>query len=190
MVATGSPKAMRRVQRARLWAMTRTASQGRGHRGHQLVAGVGQARGVAQVEVPVNHFTQTQAEGQGGGQQQPSIGYQAVIIKGDMDAIGVLGGGSIQRVLPLWERFPDQKPLSQIRESTFSRFQDTFNPHSFGGFGIGRICSTYQASHTTPSSSPSRADGTIAFGNPSPLPLVPCTRSSPAASASSQDPYT
>ena len=30
-----------------------------------------------------------------------------------------------------------QKPLSQIQRSTLSRFQNTFNPHSFGGFGLG-----------------------------------------------------
>ena len=45
----------------------------------------------AQVNVAVRQFIQTQALGQGGGQQQSGIGYQAVIIKGDMDAIGVLG---------------------------------------------------------------------------------------------------
>ena len=45
-------------------------------------------------------------------------------------------------------------------------------------------------SHTTPSPSPSLALGTIAFGNPPPPPLLPCTLSSPVASASSQEPYT
>ena len=28
--------------------------------------------------------------GQGGGQQQPGIGHQAVIVEGDVDAVGVL----------------------------------------------------------------------------------------------------
>ncbi len=67
-----------------------TASQGRGHHCQQFVAGIGPAGGVTQIEVPLNHFTQTQAEGKAGGQQQPCIGHQAVIIKGDIDAIGVL----------------------------------------------------------------------------------------------------
>ena len=66
------------------------SGQGGGHQGHQLVADVGPARGMAQVEQLVHQFTRTQAEGQGGGQQQPGIGYQTVIIKGDMDAIGGL----------------------------------------------------------------------------------------------------
>ena len=41
-------------------------------------------------------------------------------------------------MLLLWGRFLEAKPLSQIRRSTPSRFQDTFNPHSFGGFGLNR----------------------------------------------------
>ena len=45
-------------------------------------------------------------------------------------------------------------------------------------------------SHTTPSLSPSRALGTIAWGNPFPSPLLPWTRCSPAAAAPSQDRYT
>ena len=32
-----------------------------------------------------------------------------------------------------------QKPLSQIQRSTLSPFQDTSNPHSFGGFGVREI---------------------------------------------------
>ena len=39
------------------------AGQGGGHQGQELVACVGPAGSVTQVEVPVNHFTQTQAEG-------------------------------------------------------------------------------------------------------------------------------
>ena len=66
------------------------AGQGRGHQGHQLVAGVGPARGIPQVKVFVHQFTQTQTDGQGGGQQQPSIGHQAVVVEGDVDAVGVL----------------------------------------------------------------------------------------------------
>ena len=42
-------------------------------------------------------------------------------------------------------------------------------------------------SQTTPSLSPSRALGTIHPGNPCPLPLLPWTRGSPAASAASHD---
>ena len=44
-------------------------------------------------------------------------------------------------------------------------------------------------SHTTPSPSPSLALGTIHLGKPLPLPLLPCTRVSPAACAASQELY-
>ena len=45
-----------------------------------------------------------------------------------------------------------------------------------------------QRSQTTPSPSPSRALGTISFGNPLPPPTLPCTLDSPASTASSHDP--
>ena len=38
----------------------------------------------------VHQFTQTQAQGQGGRQQQPGIGHQAVVVEGDVDAVGGL----------------------------------------------------------------------------------------------------
>ena len=47
-------------------------------------------RGVTQVQVLVHQCIQTEPESQSGGQQQPSTGHQAVIIKGDVDAVGVL----------------------------------------------------------------------------------------------------
>ena len=64
--------------------------QGRGHQGHQLVAGVGPAGGISQVNVLVHQFSQTQAQGQAGGQQQPGVGHQTVVVEGDVDAVGVL----------------------------------------------------------------------------------------------------
>ena len=42
---------------------------------------------VAQVEVAVNQFAQPQVAGKGGGQQQPGVGYQTVIVEGNLDAI-------------------------------------------------------------------------------------------------------
>ena len=66
------------------------ASEGRSHQGHQLVAGVGSAWGSAQVQVPVNQLGQAQLPGQGGGKHQPGIGHQAVVVEGDLDAVGVV----------------------------------------------------------------------------------------------------
>ena len=45
------------------------------------------------------------------------------------------------------------------------------------------------SSHTTPSPSPSREDGTMEAANPHPGPLLPCTRDSPASEAASHDLY-
>ena len=67
-----------------------TARQRRRHQGHHLVSGVGPPRRAAQVKVMVNEFPQTQMPGEGGRQEQPGIVDQAVVVKGDLDAVGVL----------------------------------------------------------------------------------------------------
>ena len=59
-----------------------SAGQGGGHQGHHLVAGVGSACCMAQVQVPVNQLGQAKAQGEGGGKDQPGIGYQAVVVEG------------------------------------------------------------------------------------------------------------
>ena len=45
---------------------------------------------MAQVQAPVNQFGQAEMPGQGGRKDQPGIGYQAVIVEGDADAVGVV----------------------------------------------------------------------------------------------------
>ena len=66
------------------------ASQRRRHQRHHLVAGVGSAWGATQVQVPVNQLRQTQVLGEGDRKKQPSIGHQAVVVEGDVDAVGVV----------------------------------------------------------------------------------------------------
>ena len=51
------------------------------------------------------------------------------------------------------------------------------------------VAAFVQRSQTTPSPSPSRALGTISFGNPLPPPALPWTLDSPASTASSHDSY-
>ena len=67
-----------------------SSGQSRRHQRHHLVAGVGSAWGATQVQVPVNQFGQAQMPAQRGWQDQPSIGHQAVVVKGDLDAVGVV----------------------------------------------------------------------------------------------------
>ena len=59
-------------------------------RGQHLVARIGAAWGAAQVKMPVNQLGQSQMQSQGGRQEQPGIGHQAVVIEGDLDAVGVV----------------------------------------------------------------------------------------------------
>ena len=66
------------------------ASQRRRHQRQHLVAGVGSTRRISQVNVVVDEFTQTQVLGQSDRKDQPSIGHQAAVIEGDLDAIGVV----------------------------------------------------------------------------------------------------
>ena len=66
------------------------ASQSGGHQRHHLIAGVGSAWRIAQVEPPVNQLGQAEILGQGGRQEQPGIGHQAVIVEGDLDPVGVV----------------------------------------------------------------------------------------------------
>ena len=67
-----------------------TASQRRRNQGHDLVAGVRPARGIAQVQALLYQLGQAQVPGQGGGKDQPGIGYQTVVVKGDLDAVGMV----------------------------------------------------------------------------------------------------
>ena len=64
--------------------------QSRCHQGHQLVARIRPTRCIPQVEVAIDQFAQTQASSEGNRQDQPGIGYQAVVVECDTDAVGVL----------------------------------------------------------------------------------------------------
>ena len=66
------------------------ARQRRGHQSRNLIAGVGSAWGAAQVQVPVNQLGQAQVQGQRGGKDQPGIVDQAMVVEGDVDAVGVV----------------------------------------------------------------------------------------------------
>ena len=105
-----------------------------GHQRHHLVAGVGSACCMAQVQAPANQLGQ--AQGEGGRKDQPGIGHQVVIVEGDADAVGGGWRGSIYWALLFWGRFSVSKPLSQKHGSTFLPLQNVDPTPSFGGFGL------------------------------------------------------
>ena len=71
------------------WPVRRWRQRGR-HQGQHLVACVRPPRRISEVNVTVDEFTQTQVLGEGDRKEQPSIGHQTVVIKGDLDAVGMV----------------------------------------------------------------------------------------------------
>ena len=68
----------------------RTASQ-RGRRQSQhLVSRIRPPRRICEVNVVVDEFTQTQVLGEGDREEQPGIGHQAVVVEGDLNAVGMV----------------------------------------------------------------------------------------------------
>ena len=65
-------------------------SQRGGHQRHYLVAGVGPARCIAQVQALLYQLGKAQVASQGDREDQPGIGHQAVVVEGDLDAVGVV----------------------------------------------------------------------------------------------------
>ena len=64
--------------------------KGRRYQGNHLVARVRPTRRSSEVNVVVDEFTQAQVLGEGDRKEQPSIGHQAVVVKEDLDTVGVL----------------------------------------------------------------------------------------------------
>jgi hypothetical protein len=66
------------------------SGQQRVDHGHRLVAHLGSAGHLAELHVAVQQLAQPQPDRQGGRQQQPGVGDQALVVKGDSDFIGVV----------------------------------------------------------------------------------------------------
>ena len=66
------------------------ASQGGGDQRQHLVPRVRPSRRAAEVKVMVDEFGQAQVLGEGGRKEQSSIGHQAVVVKDDADAVGMV----------------------------------------------------------------------------------------------------
>ena len=67
-----------------------SSGQSRRHQRQHLVARMGSARRISEVNVVVDEFTQTQVLGQGDRKDQPGIGHQAVVVEGDLNAVGMV----------------------------------------------------------------------------------------------------
>ena len=102
------------------------ASQRGSDQRHYLVAGVGPARRIAQVQALLYQLGKAEVQG-----------HQAVVVEGDADAAGGLRV-SIYWVLFPWGRFSVSKPLSQRHRSTFLPLQNADPTLSFGGFGLSK----------------------------------------------------
>ena len=46
-------------------------------------------RGVTQIQALLHQLGKAEVVGQGGGKEQPGVGHQAVVVEGDLDAVGV-----------------------------------------------------------------------------------------------------
>ena len=64
------------------------ARQRRGYQGQHLVSRIRPPRRISEVNVVVDEFTQTQVLGEGDREEQPGIGHQAVVVEGDLNAVG------------------------------------------------------------------------------------------------------
>ena len=65
-------------------------SQREGHQGQHLVSRIRPPRRICEVNMVVDEFTQTQVLGEGDREEQPGIGHQAVVVEGDLNAVGMV----------------------------------------------------------------------------------------------------
>ena len=71
-------------------SMQFAASQRGGDQRHYLVAGVGPARRITQVQALLYQLGKTEVQGQGGWEEQAGIVHQAMVVKEDADTVGIV----------------------------------------------------------------------------------------------------
>ena len=74
-------------------------------------------------------------QGQRGGKDQASIGHQAVVVEGDLDAVG-WSSGSIYWVLLIWGCFSVSKTIIPDGQEHFLTPSARRHTHLFGGLGL------------------------------------------------------
>ena len=88
---TTQPSASRPAGAQHVGVVNAVAPSQRGcHQGQYFVARVRPPGRISEVNVVVDEFTQSQVLGEGDRKEQPSIGHQAVVVEGDVDAVGLL----------------------------------------------------------------------------------------------------
>lgn len=66
------------------------AGQRRVDERHRLVAGVGPPGRIGEIDMLIDQLAQSQPDREGGREQQPGVGDQALVVKGDVDLVGVV----------------------------------------------------------------------------------------------------
>ena len=117
-----------------------------GHQRHQLVAGVGPAWCMAQVQAPVNQLGQAEMQAQDGRKDQFGLATRWWSSK----AIRMRSGwmrDSIDWVLLVWGRCSVSKPLSQMHRSTLPILQYADPTPYFGGSGLKWLTAAGRFAH-------------------------------------------
>jgi hypothetical protein len=70
------------------------------HHRHRLVAGMRPSRYLPQIDMGVEQLAQAQPDRQGGRQQQPGVGDQPLVVKGDRDFVGAVASHPTGVLLP------------------------------------------------------------------------------------------
>ena len=75
---------------------------------------------ISEVNVAVDEFPQTQVLGEGHRKEQPSIGHQAVVVEGDLNAVGVLKWQHLSGAPCFWLVSCSKTIIPEAREHLFA----------------------------------------------------------------------
>ena len=105
-----------------------------------LVSRVRPPRSISQVQVLLYQLGKAEVQGQGGRKEQSSVGHQAVVVEGDLDAVGV-ARGSIYWVLLFWGRSSVSKTIIPEAQEHFLVSSGPCYTPCLGGLGLNlKVC--------------------------------------------------
>ena len=111
------------------------ASQRGRYQGQHLVSRIRPPRRICEVNLVVDEFTQTQVLGEGDRKEHPSIGHQAVVVEGDLNAVEG-SRGSTYSVRLISVRFWNSKTIIPEAQEHFPAYPPCCNTSSIGGLGL------------------------------------------------------